>query len=116
MRMAALLRHLSTDDLAHLSRPPEDEWRRLAGELAALQARGVAPDDKSVQAIAREWARLFAAFTNHDPGLAARLIRAMNAEPVLQAAAVTTPEVREYLMRAMAVLQQKNPPPPTGSA
>jgi hypothetical protein len=29
---------------------------------------------------------------------------------------VTTPEVREYLMRAMAVLQQKNPPPPAGSA
>lgn len=116
MRMAALLRHLSTDDLAHLSRPPEDEWRRLAGELAVLRARAVPPEDESVQAIAREWARLFAAFTNHDPGLAARLMRAMNAEPVLQAAAVTTPEVRDYLLRAMAVLQQKNSLPPTSSA
>ncbi|SEF22646.1 MerR family transcriptional regulator [Variovorax sp. NFACC27] len=116
IRMAALLRHLTTDDLAHLSRPPEDEWRRLAGELAALKARGVPPDDERVQTIAREWARLFDAFTGHDPGLAARLMQAMNAEPVLQAAAVTTPEVRDYLLRAMAVLQQKNPPPTAASA
>jgi len=103
VRMAALLRHLSTDDLARLGPPPEDEWRRLAAELAALQARGVPPEDAAVQAIAREWARLFDAFTDHDPGIAARLRQAMAAEPVLQAAAVATPAVRDYLLRAVAV-------------
>lgn len=103
VRMAALLRHLSTDDLARLGPPPEDEWRRLAAELAALQARGVPPEDAAVQAIAGEWARLFDAFTDHDPGIAARLRQAMAAEPVLQAAAVATPAVRDYLLRAVAV-------------
>jgi len=103
VRMAALLRHLGTDDLARLGPPPEDEWRRLAAELAALQARGVPPEDAAVQAIAGEWARLFDAFTDHDPGIAARLRQAMAAEPVLQAAAVATPAVRDYLLRAVAV-------------
>lgn len=101
IRMAALLRHMRTDDFARLGPPPEDEWRRLAAELAALQARGVPPEDEAVQAIAREWVRLFDAFTDHDPGIGARLMQAMAAEPVLQATAVTTPAVRDYLLRAM---------------
>ena len=116
IRMAALLRHMSTDDMARLGPPPEDEWRQLAAELAALQTRGVPPEDDAVQAIAREWARLFDAFTDHDPGIAARLMQAMAAEPVLQAAAVATPAVREYLMRAMAALRLKNLPPAAGGA
>lgn len=110
LRMAALLRHMSADDLSRLGVPPEDEWRRLAGELATLQARGVAPEDAAVQAIAREWARLFDAFTGHDPGIAARLMQAMGSEPVLQAAAVVTPAVRDYLLRAMAVLPRQEKP------
>lgn len=101
IRMAALLRHMRTDDFARLGPPPEDEWRRLAAELAALQARGVPPEDEAVRAIAREWVRLFDAFTDHDPGIGARLMQAMGAEPVLQATAVTTPAVRDYLLRAM---------------
>jgi len=101
IRMAALLRHMRTDDFARLGPPPEDEWRRLATELAALQARGVPPEDEAVQAIAREWVRLFDAFTDHDPGIGARLMQAMAVEPVLQATAVTTPAVRDYLLRAM---------------
>ncbi|MET3465586.1 MerR family transcriptional regulator [Variovorax atrisoli] len=101
IRMAALLRHMRTDDFARLGPPPEDEWRRLAVELAALQARGVPPEDEAVRAIAREWVRLFDAFTDHDPGIGARLMQAMAAEPVLQATAVTTPAVRDYLLRAM---------------
>ncbi|WP_198087617.1 TipAS antibiotic-recognition domain-containing protein [Variovorax sp. E3] len=117
LRMAALLRHLSTGDMARLGPPPEDEWRALAAELAALQARGVPPEDEAVQAIAREWARLFDAFTDHDPGIAARLMQAMATEPLLQAAAVATPAVRDYLLRAMAAApRQKNLPPAAGRA
>jgi DNA-binding transcriptional MerR regulator len=108
LRMAALLRHLSTDDLGRLGKPPENEWRRLGDELSALQARGASPEDDAVQAIARAWAQLFDAFTGHDPALAARLMKAMGAEPVLQAAAVIAPPVRDYLLRAMAALQQKS--------
>jgi DNA-binding transcriptional MerR regulator len=99
------------DDMARLGPPPEDEWRRLAAELAALQTRGVPPEDDASLAIAREWARLFDAFTDHDPGIAARLMQAMATEPVLQAAAVATPPVRDYLLRAMSVLRQENLPP-----
>lgn len=112
LRMAALLRHLSTDDLARLGPPPDDEWRQLAHELADLQARGVAPGDATVQAIARTWAQLFEAFTDHDPALAARLMQAMAAEPVLQAGAVATPAVRDYLLRAMALARPDATTPP----
>lgn len=111
VRMAALLRHLDTEDFARLGKPPEDEWRRLGNELAALQARGASPEDDAVQAIALAWVRLFDAFTDHDPALAARLMKAMATEPVLQAAAVVGPAVRNYLLQAIAVLQQKSPAP-----
>jgi len=104
VRMAALLRHLSIDDLARLGKPPEEEWRRLGDGLADLQARGVPPGDGAVQAIARSWVRLFDAFTGHDPALAARLMKAMAAEPVLQAASVVGPAVRNYLLNAIALL------------
>ncbi|PIF75788.1 DNA-binding transcriptional MerR regulator [Variovorax sp. 54] len=111
VRMAALLRHLDTEDLARLGKPPEDEWRRLGAELAALQAGGVRPEDPAVQAVAQTWLRLFEAFTDHDPVLAARLSAAIAAEPVLQAAAVVGPAVRSYLLQAIAVRQQKRPAP-----
>ncbi|SFP79323.1 MerR family transcriptional regulator [Variovorax sp. 770b2] len=111
LRMAALLRHLDTEDFARLGKPPEDEWRRLGEALAALQARNVPPGDDAVQAIALAWVRLFDAFTDHDPALAARLMKAMATEPVLQAAAVVGPAVRDYLLQAIAVRQQKNPAP-----
>lgn len=105
LRMAALLRHLDAEDFARLGTPPDAAWRRLSGELEALQAQGAAPGDPAVQAIAREWAALFDAFCDHDPGIAGRLMQAMATEPVLQAAAVTAPPVRELLLRAMATLR-----------
>jgi DNA-binding transcriptional MerR regulator len=111
LRMAALLRHLDTEDLARLGKPPEDEWRRLGAELAALQAGGARPDDPAAQAIAQSWLRLFEAFTDHDPALAARLSAAIAAEPVLQAAAVVGPAVRGYLLQAIAALPPKSPAP-----
>ena len=111
LRMAALLRHLDDDDLARLGKPPEEEWRRLAGELAALKARGVPPGDEAARAIALDWVRLFDAFTGHDPALAERLMRAMAAEPLLQSASVVGPEVRGYLLQAIAVLRQGSSEP-----
>jgi len=111
LRMAALLRHLDDDDLARLGKPPEEEWRRLSGELAALKARGVPAGDEAARAIALDWVRLFDAFTGHDPALAERLMRAMAAEPVLQAASVVGPEVRGYLLQAIAVLRQGSSEP-----
>jgi len=116
LRMAALLRHLRVDDLARLGKPPEAEWRRLGGELAALKARGVPTSDQAVQAIARDWIGLFDAFTGHDPALAERLMRAMAAEPVLQAASVIGPEVRGYLLQAISFLRHKDPKPAPGAA
>jgi hypothetical protein len=113
--MAALLRHLDTEDLARLGKPPEDEWRRLGEELAALHARHVPPEDEAVQAIAQAWVQLLDAFTDHDPALAARLMKAMATEPVLQAAAVVGPAVRGYLLQAIAVLLQKNAMPGTAA-
>jgi len=111
LRMAALLRHLDDDDLARLGKPPEEEWRRLSGELAALKARGVPPGDEAARAIALDWVRLFDAFTGHDPALAERLMRAMAAEPLLQSASVVGPEVRGYLLQAIAVLRQGSSEP-----
>ncbi|MGJ7613062.1 MULTISPECIES: MerR family transcriptional regulator [unclassified Variovorax] len=111
LRMAALLRHLDTEDFARLGKPPEDEWRRLGEELAALQARGISPGDDAVQAVALAWVRLFDAFTDHDPVLAERLMKAMATEPVLQAAAVVGPAVRGYLLQAIAVHPQRTSKP-----
>jgi DNA-binding transcriptional MerR regulator len=111
LRMAALQRHLDTEDLARLGKPPEDEWRRLGEALAALQARNVPPGDEAVQSIALAWVRLLDAFTDHDPALAARLMKAMAMEPMLQAAAVVGPAVRGYLLQAIGVLRQESSTP-----
>ena len=74
---------------------------RFAGNPLAVVQDAEGLSDDAMQAIAREWVRLFDAFTDQDPGIGARLMQAMAAEPVLQATAVTTPAVRDYLLRAM---------------
>lgn len=54
-------------------RAAEAEWPQLIAKAQALMEAGAAPADPQVQAVARRWKELVAAFTGGDPGIAQSL-------------------------------------------
>jgi DNA-binding transcriptional MerR regulator len=86
-------------------REVEAEWPRLIAEVRAEMGRGTDPADPRVQALARRWAGLVREFTGGNPEIAraaAKLNRDQGAQLREQHGdAVPTPEVMEYVGRAM---------------
>nr|WP_225937709.1 MerR family transcriptional regulator [Myxococcus sp. RHSTA-1-4] len=100
IRLAALGRHLSLDELKRLTRIPREEWQRLSQKAGQLMRQDVPPRDKRARALAREWMGLMDRLANHEPELRDKLLAAYRDDPVLAAASVLEAPVRQYLQRA----------------
>lgn len=87
-------------------REVEAEWPRLIAEVRAEMQAGTDPADARVQELARRWMGLVREFTGGDPEIA-RAAKRLNEErhPELREQhgdAIPTPDVMEYVGRAMA--------------
>ncbi len=100
LRLAALAKYISTDDLQHLDNTLEPEWRALSQRAERLIGDGVPPQCASARRLARDWQNLVDRFVRHDSALRERLLAAYDCEPLLQAGAVFTLEVRHYVQQA----------------
>jgi DNA-binding transcriptional MerR regulator len=100
LRLAVLAKHISADELQRLDKTLEAEWRALSERAERLIGDGVPPDCASARQLAGDWNKLVDRFVRHDAALRERLLAAYDQEPLLQAGAVFTPEVRNYLRQA----------------
>lgn len=102
LRMAALARHLSADDVQRLDPTLDPEWRALAERAERLMADGAPAHSAAARQLAREWQALLDRMARHDASLRARLLAAYENEPLLRAGTVFTPAVEQYVRRAAA--------------
>lgn len=100
LRLAALAKYISADELHHLDKTLEPEWRALNERAERLIANGAPPHCASARQLASDWQNLIGRFVRHDEALRERLLAAYENEPLLQAGAVFTPEVRHYVRQA----------------
>ena len=103
MRLAALAKYISADELQHLDKTLEPEWRALSERAERLIGDSVPPHGASARQLASDWQNLVDRFVRHDGALRERLLAAYDNEPLLQAGAVFTPEVRDYVRQAVLV-------------
>ena len=103
LRLAALAKYISSDELQHLDKTLEPEWRALSERAERLMGDGAPPHSASARQLAGEWHALLDRVVRHDATLRERLLAAYENEPLLQAGAVFTPEVRRYVRRAAAL-------------
>jgi DNA-binding transcriptional MerR regulator len=100
LRLAALAKYISADDLQRLDQTLEPEWHALSERAERLIGDGVPPHGASARQLASDWQNLVDRWVRHDSALRERLLAAYDNEPLIQAGAVFTPEVRHYVRQA----------------
>ena len=101
MRMAALLRHMSAQELEKLDGSLGPQWVQLAADAQALVAAGVAADTPQAQALASRYAELLHRTVRHDAALAEKMRRAYHQEPILSHGHYLSPALRNFLEKAL---------------
>jgi MerR family transcriptional regulator, thiopeptide resistance regulator len=100
LRLAALAKYISADELEHLDKTLEPEWRVLGERAERLIRDGAPPHCQSARQLANDWQNLVDRMVRHDSALREKMFAAYENEPLIQAGAVFTPEVRHYVRQA----------------
>lgn len=100
LRLAALAKYISADDLQRLDQTLEPEWRALSQRAEHLIGDSVPPHSASARQLASDWQNLVDRWVRHDSALREQLLAAYDKEPLIQAGAVFSPEVRHYVRQA----------------
>ena len=100
LRLAALAKYVSADELEQLDKTLEQEWRVLGERAERLIGDSAPPHCQSARQLASDWQSLVDRMVRHDSALREKMLVAYENEPLLQAGAVFTPEVRRYLRQA----------------
>lgn len=103
LRLAVLIKYIGVDGLQRLDKTLEPDWRALSERAERLMAAGAPPQSASARQLAREWQALLNRVTRHDAALREGLLAAYENEPLLQAGAAFSPDVRRYVQRAAAL-------------
>ena len=94
-------------DLSELRRiryVPEQEWHAINAAGRHLLQAGMPADGTEAHVLLAQWLGLMDRLVGHDAVLRDKLMRAQQAEPLLQASSAVSPEVRKFLQQAFAML------------
>ncbi len=100
LRLAALAKYISADQLQHLDHTLEPEWRALIERAERLIGDGAPPHGAAARRLARDWQNLVDRWVRHDAALREKLLAAYENEPLIQAGALFTPAVQRYVRQA----------------
>lgn len=116
LRTALLCKYLSQEELRGLGRVPLSEWQALQQKASALIEAGKPPGSAPAARVARQWSAMIDRMVNHQPPVRARLLRANDTEPVLQAGLPLSDAVRAYLRQSYAIVTSRSNQAPPGNA
>lgn len=97
LRMQALQRHLTREEMGRFGFVPLAQWQALEDEVMALLARGLPPESPAACAAATRWAQCMDQLCQGDAGLRHKLLQALAQEPLLHASALLNPAARAFL-------------------
>lgn len=100
LRLEALHRYLTPDQLKLVRGVSEEEWITIGSTAESLMQQRVPMHSASAKRFALRWSKLINRLTNNDPVVRGRLLLAVRSEPILQAGMAISSEAREYLRGA----------------
>jgi hypothetical protein len=103
LRKAALLRHMSLEELQRIQPWSAAQFGELADAIARLTKRQQPVTSTAARKVLQRWAAHALAQVGHDRGLLAKLMTAIHCEPLLQAAAGDQQVVFGFIEQAMRV-------------
>jgi DNA-binding transcriptional MerR regulator len=102
LRMSLLCKYLTLEEIRRVRFVPDGDWQEIGMQVNKLIADEVSPESGAARALARQWLALMDRAAGHDPGVAAKVLKAYASEPLLQAGSVLPAPVRAYLRQCMA--------------
>lgn len=102
-RVAVLGKYLHEGELKRLGKVSDDEWQHISAAGRRLLQEGAPVESPQVHALACQWSGLVDRLCDHDGTIRAKLVAAHMHEPLLQAATVIDPEVRDFLRKALTL-------------
>jgi len=100
LRLAAMRRYLSEEDIVRIDKTLAPQWRELAEDVTALIERGSDGHCEEAHALARRWDALCERMVRGDAGLRRRMMQAFEGEPLLRDAGLFSDEARRFIRRA----------------
>lgn len=100
LRVAALLRYFSQDELQCLNTELEDEWILLAGQIKRFVQKNTRLTNKKVREVAENWNELVDRTVRHDPVMRRKFLRAYESDSLLQAGSFLDAESGRYIRAA----------------
>jgi DNA-binding transcriptional MerR regulator len=100
MRLAAMRKYLSDDDMVRIDKTLAPEWRELAADVAQLIERGSDVHCDDAHALAARWDALCERMVRGDAGLRQRMVQAFESEPLLRDAGMLSGDARQFLRGA----------------
>ncbi len=101
LRIAALLRHLSLNELMLLKRVRPSEWDALTRAVEKLRHKGLPPDSPQARELGQQWLALMDRVAGHDPVVREKLLAAHRQEPLVAATSGLDAAGRKYLQDAV---------------
>lgn len=97
LRLAALRRHFTTDELNRLDGSTGPEWESLAAQGEKLLVKAVSPQAHAAQELLARYRELALRTAAQDMSLASKLAQAYASEPILALGHFVSPKLRAYL-------------------
>jgi DNA-binding transcriptional MerR regulator len=97
LRWGVTQKHLSLEELRRLRHVPESEWCALEAAVRALMDRGVAAGSEEGRPVLERWLRLLDRLTSGDRQLLAKLLRVLDADPLLASGSPLSLPARVWL-------------------
>lgn len=102
LRLAALRKYFTADELRGFNVGLEKEWHLLADGITQLLQDKVAPDSDEAQAMVRRWSSLLDQTVNHQPQMREKLLLAFGTDPLLRAGSMLGPDQQSFIRNAWA--------------
>jgi len=104
LRLAALLKFFTQEELERFNFEVEDDWNALADDVRKFIRKKTSLKSKAVRDAVHRFARLLDLTVNHDPAMREKFTTAYGLDPVLQAGSFFDREMRDFMRSAwMAV-------------
>lgn len=102
LRWQATQNHFSREELRRLRHVPESEWRSIETAVQALIDRRVAAASAEGRPVLERWLGLLERLTGGDPALLAKLVRVLEADPLLASGSPLARPTRAWLQAGFA--------------
>jgi hypothetical protein len=97
LRVAVYQKYFSLDEIKRLNKNMDAKWADLEKATKKVLAQKLPAESEAAQKLVGQWSALIDEAANHEPAIREKLLSAIRSEPLIQAGAHLSVEVRDFI-------------------